>query len=98
MMSGWQPIETAPKDELIDLWCVPPTDSDFSPEDGGIRLTDCSWHEADNIFPKTGWVRVLDDGYWDIVEGAAASSFGLPTWVPTHWQPRPEPPTLNKEE
>ena len=94
-MTEWQKIETAPKDEtLIDLWCVLPEDDDidFMPEKGGIRLTDCSWHTADDIFPHTGWVRATDDGDLDLVSGPPTCPLGLPTWEPTHWMPRPEPP------
>ncbi len=85
----WQPIETAPRDgALVDLLCGDPAGvSNIS-----IRLTDCAWHEADEIFPHTGWVRICDDGSWDLVEADATCQFGLPAWKAEHWMPLPEPP------
>lgn len=90
---GWLPIETAPKDDsCIDLWCVDP-DGEFIPKHGGIRLVDCYWHEADEVLNATGWIRVLGDGNWDLIEGPPASICGLPPWKPTHWRREPNPPT-----
>lgn len=34
-MNEWQPIETAPRDRIIDLWA------------GGRRWTDCKWGRVD---------------------------------------------------
>lgn len=91
---AWRPISEAPKDgTLVDLWCVAPDDSDIEPEDGGIRLTCCSWHEADEIFPHTGWVRITDDGNLDLIDSPPTSPLGLPRWIPTHFMFRPAPPT-----
>ncbi|MBF9233960.1 hypothetical protein [Microvirga alba] len=90
----WQDISTAPKDgTLIDVWCVTPDDIDFVPEQGGIRLTNVSWHDGDKVFPHVGWVRVVDDGDYDLIDGPPSSPLGLPRWVPTHWMPLPPPPS-----
>lgn len=94
-MSKWQPIETAPKDGTpVDLWCVNEVDA-IRIEDGshpvGVRLTDCWWEGE--------WMRLMDDGYWDPVEGEPGGAYGLPPWTPTHWMPLPEPPaTLTRKE
>jgi len=89
----WKMISTAPKDgQIIDVWCVPPDDCDFEPPNGGIRLTNIAWHNANEVFNLTGWVRVCDDGSWDLVEGPPCGICGLPAWIPSHWMPIPEPP------
>lgn len=91
--NGWLPIETAPKDgTLIDVWC--PWDGN---ERGGIRLTDVSWHAADEWTPHTGWSRITDDGDMDMVEIPPTCRFGLPPWNPSHWQPLPNPPVLKEQ-
>lgn len=96
-MTEWQTIDTAPKDgTLIDLWCVPPVMGEFSVR--GVRLTDCAWHEADDIFPFTGWTRMQDDGHRDLVEGKPTNQNGLPPWQPTHWMPLPEPPKEQSDD
>jgi len=85
--NDWQPIETAPKDgSLVDLWCMPPADVDF--ESKGIRLPSSIWYDADDIFSYTGWVRVCDDGNYDLVEGPPCEWLcGLPPWTPVLWKP-----------
>lgn len=91
---AWRPIETAPRDgTLVDLWCVSPDNEDAT----AIRLTDCAWHNADAIFPHTGWTRVTDDGNWDLVESRPTSPLGLPAWKPTHFMLPPAPPSSSGE-
>jgi hypothetical protein len=90
---SWQTMESAPKDGTpVDLWCVAPDDLDPQPDCRGVRLTDCFWHNADSIFPHTGWCRVIDDGNYDLVDGPPTAPFGLPRWVPVAWHPLPTPP------
>ena len=81
-MCEWQPIETAPKNVVVDLWCV-----DVS--------SDISFYCATPIKLKAGlaagratdW-KLGDDGKWRSSHG-----LGYPLVVkPTHWQPLPEPP------
>lgn len=91
--ASWKRIETAPRDgRLVDLWCVSPW-CEAKP----VRLTDCSWHDADDLFPWTGWVRIVDDGNIDAVECPATTQHGLPPWQPTHWMFPPAAPTTEKQ-
>ena len=93
----WLPIADAPRDgNLIDLWCVPPDDSEFEPTNGGIRLTG-SWHDSNDIFPHTGWVRVMDDGNWDLINSPPLTLHGLPRWIPIYWRAEPLPPTATPQ-
>ena len=90
VMPGWEPISEKHKDgELYDLWCVP---FDEECEVKGVRLTDCSWHVADDIMDYTGWVRTVDNGDWDPVEGPPCNELGLPPWKPIACRPLPAPP------
>lgn len=84
--TGWQPIETAPKDGTTILLVAEGTviaawwHDDFGPfqwvfvDDPRESLTGCCDHEG------TG--RVYTNGY--------------PVDVPTHWMPLPEPPQLEQ--
>ena len=85
----WEPIKSAPKDpdKLSDIWCVPPDGDSFTPERGGIRLTDVYWS-----FENSGWARLCDDGDEDLIESGPTCPLGLPPWTPTHWMPVPDPP------
>ena len=79
----WQPIDSAPKDgTLIDIWCIAPDGCDFEPTNGGIRLTDVAWHNADDVDVRCGWMRVLDNCDWDFIEMDPDSELGLPKWKP----------------
>ena len=46
-MSEWQPIETAPKDSVVDLWCVfdwPPTQDSLQ---SGTRYAHCIFSDGE---------------------------------------------------
>ena len=59
LLNPWQPIETAPKDKVIDIF--------VQTINGGYRVTDCEWVEIDN---KKCWCHytqcpeVLHDMEW----------------------------------
>ena len=67
----WQPIESAPKDQIVDLW--------LDDGHGGFRLADCTWTGA-------YWFS----GNWKYDCGAEILENDP---RPTHWMPRPEPPS-----
>lgn len=78
--TGWQPIETAPKDGTeIGVWLVfTPTQEDWRTGLGGFERFDVASWDAGCSNP--GWER--EQG-WQT------------HWVgePTHWMPLPEPPS-----
>lgn len=84
-MSDWQPIESAPKDGTpVDLWLG---NAEF-PD----RLTDATYRKSSD---SEWWVHGGDSidnpdaEYW-------FCGFGWPLVgdnVPTHWMPRPTPPS-----
>lgn len=88
----WRDISTAPKDGTpIDVWCVTPEGCDFVPDRGGVRFTDVAWEDGE-------WVRTLDDGNYDPIEGPPRSHLGCPAWSVTRWMPTPEPPTVEEDD
>lgn len=47
-MSKWQPIETAPKRKVVDLWLV-------STRSGrGFRVADCQWDKKEKDWAQDG--------------------------------------------
>jgi hypothetical protein len=77
-MTKWQAIESAPKDGTeIDLWGR--LNGEMPSRDE--RITDCKWlHDANG----PGWNTRGDQG-WE--------SLCAIQWKPSHWMPRPSPPT-----
>ena len=76
--SGWQPIETAPKDgTLVDLFV------------DGHRETDCCWHRLDWEIAYLHWpADSMGWATWSERDG----EYGRIEPAPTHWQPLPAPP------
>lgn len=83
----WEPVSTAPKDRMIDVWCVWPDEADSPPycPRNGIRFTDVAWLES-------GWFRMLDDGDYDFIEEDSTNPLGCPAWTITHWMDIPDSP------
>lgn len=71
-MSEWQPIETAPRDQEIDLWLVP--------KDGArpLRAPDCAWRLVDG---RHQWVSRGDRG-WEPLAGLGAITHWMPLPAP----------------
>ena len=76
--SGWQPIETAPKDgTLVDLFV------------DGHREADCCWHRLDWEIAHLQWpTDSMGWATWSERDG----EYGRFDPAPTHWQPFPAPP------
>lgn len=77
-MTGWQPIETAPRDGRWVLVCGGTPADDFSEK----RPAVAQWTDDLNG-RKTEWhwqFAWYDGGYYGVYES------------PTHWQPLPPPP------
>jgi hypothetical protein len=76
-MTGWQSIETAPKDETFVLLYFPPGMEPWQAEADGMVLGFWSEEYAD----------------WFHSEAAGNSLTARGAAQPTHWMPLPEPPT-----
>ena len=104
-MSGWQPIETAPRDGTPILgWCVHAADPYFA---GPTSLTLYGAHVEGLSHVADGpHVLVWGGGWQDSWEDGGGN---LPDWWfrlgsefeeaanPTHWQPLPAPPEFNPQ-
>lgn len=80
-MTGWQPIESAPKDgTVVDLWAkrwrAQTDDFEFA------RFTGLLWDERHRT-----WAKPTNGGLTLDLAGGPG-----PDWRVTHWQPLPEPP------
>lgn len=76
-MSDWKPIETAPYNELVDLWCIP-QDIDFAEwSEGGTPVGEIISRRHKH--EKYGWFGNQSD---DFVPQADA-----PDVVPVAWRP-----------
>jgi hypothetical protein len=100
-MTGWQPIDTAPKDgTLVDLWG---NSRDPDPKKGGIlqvkaltegRYVDCAWGSPLVMRPDSGLLAPAEPAWYayraDLEPGAVNRLRRI--W-PTHWMPIPGKPT-----
>lgn len=73
----WQPIETAPKDRVVDLWA------------NGRRWTDCRFGPVDYKTTGPAWGR---DGGKAQEHGYSGKTV-VEVENPTHWMPPPNPPS-----
>lgn len=89
MSDRWNPIDTAPKDRLIDLWIVPPAKL----LNAGRRVTGCRW----SGYSKS-WVQGVENvtGRWGIDDEGNRCCYPQDTsdkaFRATHWMDTPEPP------
>lgn len=100
--SGWQPIETAPRDgTIIDLWLV----SNGNP--GGFRVTDCRrsydagkwpdvWVRNGSRFVNLSWY--YHDGDYCLLPGNDPHPEAFAWTRATHWMPRPAAPLSQRQE
>ena len=77
-MSEWQPIETAPKDQYVDILAAEPNEDD----PGSFMQYVCTWAPAEFLSPDKPRKKMR---YGWMVLGADEMN-------PTHWMPLPEPP------
>ena len=77
-MSGWRPIETAPKDGSAFL---------------GYGVHDMNANPPKGVQDGDYWRAIILWDKWRDPNGWVFSKDGLQLWSkPTHWQPLPEPP------
>ena len=80
---GWQPIETAPKDDMIIVYC-PPEDAKFEFFEGeGAEMVDD---------PKPAFIGCAQWFEYDCGFGVFGIHWLGDTSQPTHWMPLPAPP------
>lgn len=79
--SGWQPIETAPKEVPILAWCNHNADS-YQDPNNPERLTDyATWAEAGDFFEGEGVCVVR----WQPAHFEAIDEYGQGYWLPAYW-------------
>jgi|HubBroStandDraft_1064217.scaffolds.fasta_scaffold02120_12 hypothetical protein len=95
-MSEWQPIETAPKDRPILVYCpesVKISETTYCwPEETRMNVVVAHWHAPDRqTDDEAGWYAPwtdFDGGVWD----DPCATFESVLLEPTHWMPLPDPP------
>lgn len=75
-LSGWQPIETAPRDGTPILVS--------NTARGGVWIASYSQRRAEGLFPENPWASKMLNLWWH--EHQYAST------LPTVWMPLPPPP------
>lgn len=83
--TGWQGIESAPKDgRKVNLWVMVYPSKLAGGPPYGMRYTDCVWQ-------NDAWVQHEDNGeYSHWLRGRDGGDFFQ--YEPTHWMPLPDPP------
>jgi hypothetical protein len=80
--TGWQPIETAPKDGT-EIWLYDPSSV--------LTWDQPSREYLPKAYQQVGcWATWAQDSHWNMIDMQTGGYIGA---SPTHWMPLPEPPS-----